>query len=157
MFGCIRPELWRIGSSLHSVRSFVLVCRLSRCSPPAYLSHGTWDLNSPTKKWTHILCIAAQILNHWTTRDVPGKGIFEQRRICGPIVQETWYFSFWGLFTSPSLIVLLSIMWTSSNLESEILNHKGCGNLQICRGNLQISNRWKLGFTIWEDSRETGK
>ena len=81
----------------------------------------------------------------------------EQRRMCGPIVQETWDFSFQGLFTSPSLIVLLSIMWTSSNLELEILSHKCCGTLQICSDNLQISNRRKLGFTVWEDSRETGK
>ena len=30
-----------------------------------------WDLSSPTKDWTHILCIAWWIPNHWTTREVP--------------------------------------------------------------------------------------
>ena len=30
-----------------------------------------WDLISSTKDWTHIPCIARQILNRWTTRGVP--------------------------------------------------------------------------------------
>ena len=30
-----------------------------------------WDLSSPTRDWTHILHIARQILNHWTTEEVP--------------------------------------------------------------------------------------
>ena len=29
-----------------------------------------WDLSSATKGWTRILCIARQILSHWTTREV---------------------------------------------------------------------------------------
>ena len=30
-----------------------------------------WDLSSPTRDWTPISCIARQILNCWTTREVP--------------------------------------------------------------------------------------
>ena len=30
-----------------------------------------WDMSSLTSDWTHIPCIARQILNHWTTREVP--------------------------------------------------------------------------------------
>ena len=30
-----------------------------------------WDLSFPTRYWTHIFCIAKQILNHWTAREVP--------------------------------------------------------------------------------------
>ena len=30
-----------------------------------------WDPSSPTRDRTQILCIARQILNHWTTKDVP--------------------------------------------------------------------------------------
>ena len=30
-----------------------------------------WDLSSPTRDQTCISCIARQILNHWTTREVP--------------------------------------------------------------------------------------
>ena len=30
-----------------------------------------WDLSSLTRDWTHVPCIARQILNHWTTREVP--------------------------------------------------------------------------------------
>ena len=33
---------------------------------------GMWKLNSPTSDWTHITCIIKWILNHWTTREVPG-------------------------------------------------------------------------------------
>ena len=29
------------------------------------------DFSSPTRDWTCILCIARQILNHWTLREVP--------------------------------------------------------------------------------------
>ena len=32
---------------------------------------GIWALSSPTRAQTHILCIARQILNLWTTREVP--------------------------------------------------------------------------------------
>ena len=31
-----------------------------------------WDLSSPTRDRTHVPCIGRQILNHWTTREVPG-------------------------------------------------------------------------------------
>ena len=30
-----------------------------------------WDLSSWTRDWTFIPCIVRQILNHWTTREVP--------------------------------------------------------------------------------------
>ena len=30
-----------------------------------------WDLNSPTSDLAHVPCIGRQILNHWTTREVP--------------------------------------------------------------------------------------
>ena len=30
-----------------------------------------WDLSSPTRDQTHILCIERQSLNHWTVREVP--------------------------------------------------------------------------------------
>ena len=30
-----------------------------------------WDLISWTRDWAHVPCIGRQILNHWTTREVP--------------------------------------------------------------------------------------
>ena len=30
-----------------------------------------WDLSSLTRDWTHVPWIGRQILNHWTTREVP--------------------------------------------------------------------------------------
>ena len=37
----------------------------------AKLLHGVWDLSSPTRVQTHIPCLTRQILNLWTTREVP--------------------------------------------------------------------------------------
>ena len=34
------------------------------------LLHSVWDLKFPDQGSTHILCIARQILNHWTTREL---------------------------------------------------------------------------------------
>ena len=36
------------------------------------LLQGMWDLSPPTRDPTHVPCIARQILNHWTIRQVPG-------------------------------------------------------------------------------------
>ena len=32
---------------------------------------STWDLCSLIRDRTHLLCVGRQILNHWTTREVP--------------------------------------------------------------------------------------
>ena len=37
----------------------------------AYLLRGMWDLSSPTRDQTPVLCIVRWILNHWATREVP--------------------------------------------------------------------------------------
>ena len=36
------------------------------------LPHGMWDLSFPTRHWTYIPRIGRQILNLWTSREVPG-------------------------------------------------------------------------------------
>ena len=36
-----------------------------------------WDPSSLTSDGTHVSCIGTQILNHWTTREVPDLGIFK--------------------------------------------------------------------------------
>ena len=74
-----------------SVGSFLSICdiwvpehRLSSYGILAYLLCGTWDLSSPTRDQTHVPCIGRQILNHWTTSEVPlGKAFF-------------FFFFFWG-------------------------------------------------------------
>ena len=30
-----------------------------------------WSLSSPTRDWIHVLCIRRQVINHWTTREIP--------------------------------------------------------------------------------------
>ena len=46
-------------------------CGLSSCSVWAELSGSLWDFNSLTRNQTHAPCFGRQILNHWTTREVP--------------------------------------------------------------------------------------
>ena len=48
----------------------VVVCGVSSCSAWAKLPCGMWDPSSLTGDQTCIPCIARQILNHWTTREV---------------------------------------------------------------------------------------
>ena len=40
-------------------------------SPVVVLPCGTWDLSSLIRNQTHVPCIARQMLNHWTTGEVP--------------------------------------------------------------------------------------
>ena len=57
--------------SLRHVDSLFAVQGLSSCSTQAELLCGMWDLSSLTRDQTPVLCIARQILNHWTDREVP--------------------------------------------------------------------------------------
>ena len=51
--------------------SFGLSDRLSHCGAQAQLPRGLWYLSSLTRDQIHVPCIRRQILNHWTTREVP--------------------------------------------------------------------------------------
>ena len=55
----------------HMGFSLVVVHGLSSCGVPAQLPCNMWDLSSLTRDRTRIPCIGRQILNHWTTREVP--------------------------------------------------------------------------------------
>ena len=44
---------------------------LQCCSTQAWLPHGMWNPCSLIRDQTCVPCIARQILNHWTTREVP--------------------------------------------------------------------------------------
>ena len=82
LFGCIRSQLQHTGSSSRHAGSFVVVlgllssCNygLHSCSTWAlqlWRGCSIWDLSSPTRDQTHVPCTGRQILNHWTTREVP--------------------------------------------------------------------------------------
>ena len=64
--------------SLQRRDSLALVRGLSSCSTWAELVHSMWDLSSPTRDQTCVPCIAKQIFNHWTTREV-SKWLFIKR------------------------------------------------------------------------------
>ena len=42
-----------------------------------------WDLSSLTRDQTHVLYIGRQILNHWTTREVPSSSFNNGENIIG--------------------------------------------------------------------------
>ena len=65
-----------IGSYLRHAGSFIVAHGLSSWGEQAKLLHGTWDLSSPTRDWTHAPCIARWILNHQTTGEVPTQEFF---------------------------------------------------------------------------------
>ena len=48
------------------------------------LGFSTQNLSSPIRNWTHIPCIAKWILNHWTTREVPGLPVYTACLACLP-------------------------------------------------------------------------
>ena len=58
-------------SSWQCVGSLVAAHRLSNCSMRAQLPHSMWDLSYLTRDRTRVPCIARQIINSWTTREVP--------------------------------------------------------------------------------------
>ena len=65
----LRCFMWDL--SLWRVDSLVVLCGFSSCGLQVSLLCGMWDLSSQTGDQTGIPCIARQILNHWTTREVP--------------------------------------------------------------------------------------
>ena len=72
MFGCFGSSLWHTDSAfLHGGFSLVGAHVLSSCDAQASLPRSVWDLSSPTRDQTCVTCIGRQILNHWTTREVP--------------------------------------------------------------------------------------
>ena len=60
----------------HGTRASLVIgsgaCRLCSYGMKAWFPQGKWDLSSLTRDQTCILCIGRRILNHWTTRGVPG-------------------------------------------------------------------------------------
>ena len=67
LFGCIWSWLEHMGSCCCGAWAVEHMC--SGLVAPRLV--GIWDLSSPTRAQTHILCIVRQILNLWTTREVP--------------------------------------------------------------------------------------
>ena len=63
LFGCAKFSLWHVG--------------FSGCGSWAGLPCGMWDLSSLTRDQTLVPCIGKRILNHWTTREVPGKTLVD--------------------------------------------------------------------------------
>jgi len=52
---------------------------------------GTWDPSSPTKDWTHTLCIGRQSLKHWPSREIPWKITFIERNIFPKLRVCPWH------------------------------------------------------------------
>ena len=48
----------------------------------AELIHSMWDLSFLTTDRIYVPCVGKQILNHWTTRDVPSTPILKLLHLC---------------------------------------------------------------------------
>ena len=57
-------SVWLAGSRVHG---------LSICDAWAQLLLSMWNLSFPTRDLTHIPCTGRQILNHWTTMEIPDR------------------------------------------------------------------------------------
>ena len=57
------------GLSRHSHFTFFKICFKKFLAAP----HSMWDLSSRTRNQTQTLCIGRRNLNHWPTREAPGK------------------------------------------------------------------------------------
>ena len=69
-----KPKFIYLASlSLSHGWSFIAVCRLSAGSLFVALPSGMQNLSSLTRNQTHAPSVARQTLNHWTTREVPGR------------------------------------------------------------------------------------
>ena len=56
LFGCVRSQLWHVGSFFVARRLFVAACGLVfRCGMWGYLPHNIWDLSSLTRDPKHAL------------------------------------------------------------------------------------------------------
>ena len=60
--------LQHTGSSLHHAGPFIVD---SSCGVGVQTLFGVWDPSFLTKDENCVPCIARQILDHWTTREVP--------------------------------------------------------------------------------------
>ena len=79
------------------------------------LGLGIWALSSPVRTEICVSCTGRQILNHWTTREVPGNPLersYCRRRMCSIIFswEQSNYFSINNIFFS----CLVSSDWEGS-------------------------------------------
>ena len=125
-FGCAGSLLLREGFSCCralalELSSLIVVCWLG-CSE-------AFDLNSPTRDWTHVLCSGRWILNHWTVREVPSCSLLST---CYTFQLSQSYFtassSFWMNYSvfvpkeSHSICLILSHLTSHTHLKSALQN-----------------------------------
>ena len=63
----------RISTAVHRLSgcgTWAPVHGVSSCGARVQLLSDVWDLSSPTRNRTHVLCIPRQILNHLTSREI---------------------------------------------------------------------------------------
>ena len=58
--------------------------------------HSMWDLISPIRDWTHILCVGRQSFNHWTTGKVPW---------CSVLKRNCWRLLVLAVVPNPAALV----------------------------------------------------
>ena len=97
-------------------------CRLSRCSVWVQLPHGMWDLSSLTRNRTCVPCIERQILNHWTTREVPLHHCLFLKLFYHLQEKSCTYLTVTPCSSQP--LATTNLLFVSSNLPSIDISHK---------------------------------
>ena len=109
-----------------------------------------WNLSAPTRDWAHIPCIARQIVNHWTTREVlPKEFLYETMNMFKwPLWQVKPLFSLGGLsyifyvfFTSSSAPHSSTLAWKIPWMEEP-------GRLQSM-GSLRVGHDWATSLSLF--------
>ena len=67
-----------------------------------------WDHGSPTRGGTHVPCIGRQILNHWSTREVPQLLFSSEFLILAVLPGVKWYL----------IVVLISVFLIATDVGS---------------------------------------
>ena len=92
-----------------------------------------WDLSSPIRDWTCIPCTGRQILNHWTTREVP----------CIVLMVD-----FIERFRGKRDSHVKAVAWSHPGHR----DHTGCSSRRTTR----LMENWKLGHNYLREERSKG-
>ena len=131
-------------------RVFTVALRLfiAGCSMQTYLPCGMWDLSSPTRDWTQVPCFGRQIINHWTTKEVPGL-VFWQEHF-RPWITETPFTTLWKVGKNTWYgLVLWIVQYRTSWVSMYSFQQYTKYHFQWCR--TLATKCWKPGKTAVGD------
>ena len=111
--GSNRKQYYQVDFSFKRFLLFVFGCARSLLSEGFFSSCGAWALgntglvapwhvaSSQTRDQTRVPCMGRWILNHWTTREVPGWVLIEASRVAkAGLLEYMWLMTVTGVWAS---------------------------------------------------------